>query len=417
MNLDNARWMISSNPDGAILVNRAQTIVAANQKAADLFGTRIESLEGVTLDTLIPETSIPRHHEYVANFFEHPKPRSMGTGARFKGRLSNGSVLPVDIMLNQIKIGSTLYAMAVIRDDSERATIESVKKQLEAANMRLMKAQEAGGLAWWEMNLNTNQMVWSDTMPRILGINNDASPSLDTLSQSCLPEDRSLFDAIHRNPSSSAGRTTTFRIRDSHEATRWMEETIHAEVEDVVLGVIRDVSEQKALEEKLRSESVTDDLTRLFNRKKFNQDLKRYYAEFVRSKSNTAVIMHDFDHFKNVNDLYGHAMGDQVLWQAAQLVTQQLRPSDHAYRLGGEEFAILLSGSSTEDARILADRIRRTIETTRFALGDARVSVTVSFGIAKFRSSDQHYEDALNRADNALYQSKANARNTISILE
>ena len=106
-----------------------------------------------------------------------------------------------------------------------------------------------------------------------------------------------------------------------------------------------------------------------------------------------------------------------MLSRAAQLVTQQLRPSDHAYRLGGEEFAILLKGFSTEDARILADRIRRTIETARFALGDAKVSVTVSFGIAKFRSSDQHYEDALNRADNALYQSKANARNTISILE
>ncbi|PHQ23630.1 hypothetical protein CLH62_20335 [Marinobacter guineae] len=417
MNLENARWMISSSPDGAILINRSQTIVAANQKAADLFATRIESLEGAPLGTLIPEDSVPGHHEYVANFFDHPKPRSMGTGARFTGRLSDGSVLPVDIMLNQIKIGSTLYAMAVIRDDSERATIESVKKQLEAANMRLMKAQEAGGLAWWEMNLNTNQMVWSDTMPRIVGINDDASPSLNALSQSCLPEDRSLFDAIHQNPSSSAGRTTTFRVRDSHGAIRWMEETIHAEAEDVVLGVIRDVSDQKALEEKLRSESVTDDLTRLFNRKKFNQDLKRYYAEFVRSKRNASVIMYDFDHFKNVNDLYGHAMGDQVLSRAAQLVTQQLRPSDHAYRLGGEEFAILLSGSSTEDARILADRVRRTIETARFALGDAKVSVTVSFGIAKFRSSDQHYEDALNRADNALYQSKANVRNTISILE
>lgn len=139
MNLENARWMISSSPDGAILINRSQTIVAANQKAADLFATRIESLEGAPLGTLIPEDSVPRHHEYVANFFDHPKPRSMGTGARFTGRLSDGSVLPVDIMLNQIKIGSTLYAMALIRDDSERATIESVKKQLEAANMRLRK--------------------------------------------------------------------------------------------------------------------------------------------------------------------------------------------------------------------------------------------------------------------------------------
>jgi diguanylate cyclase (GGDEF)-like protein len=196
-----------------------------------------------------------------------------------------------------------------------------------------------------------------------------------------------------------------------------MEQTIHMESEHVALGVMRDISDQKALEERLRAESVTDELTGLFNRKQFNRDLKRYYSEFIRSGNNSAIIMYDFDHFKSVNDRYGHAMGDRVLFQAAGLVREQLRPSDHAYRLGGEEFAILLRGTSTGDAGILADRVRQTIAAARFRLDGSRVSVTVSFGVARFQASDRNYEDTLKRADDALYRSKAEGRNTINIID
>ncbi len=121
--------------------------------------------------------------------------------------------------------------------------------------------------------------------------------------------------------------------------------------------------------------------------------------------------------FKRINDLCEHALGDRVLSQATTLVHARLRQSDHAYRLGGEEFAILLREDRIENAWILADRIRQTIEAARFKLDDAKAGVTVSFGIAKFRNSDTNHEDSLKRADEALYNSKSNARNTVSILE
>jgi diguanylate cyclase (GGDEF)-like protein/PAS domain S-box-containing protein len=416
MKLEHAKWMINVIPDGAILIDQAQTIIAANEKAADLFSTDTDSLEGAKLDKLIPVKSVAAHHQHVANFFDRPQRRPMGSGLRFLGRRADDTTLPVDIMLNQIDIEASQYAIAVIRDDSEKVELELMRQQLEVANLRLEKAQEAGGLAWWEVNLQTGEMNWSETLPKALGIHGQTPPSLDLIKGFCLPPDRPRFDAIHEDLKASSGKTTAFRIRDQQGTIRWMEQTIHMESEYVALGVMRDISAQKALEERLRAESVTDELTGLFNRKQFNRDLKRYYAEFIRSGTNSAAIMYDFDHFKSVNDRYGHAMGDRVLFQAAALVREQLRPSDHAYRLGGEEFAILLRGTSTGDAGILAERIRQTIAAARFRLDSSRVSITVSFGVAQFRASDSNYEDTLKRADDALYRSKAEGRNTIRIL-
>jgi diguanylate cyclase (GGDEF)-like protein len=180
---------------------------------------------------------------------------------------------------------------------------------------------------------------------------------------------------------------------------------------------MRDVTEQKQMEQRLRAESVTDSLTGLFNRRQFNRDLNARYAKFTRSGLSCALIMYDFDHFKNINDRYGHAMGDEVLKESAILINSQLRAYDYAYRVGGEEFAILLSGANTRDAEVLAERVRQSIEAACFELDDTSLRATISLGIAQFRQSDNTFDDALRRADEALYESKERSRNTITIIE
>lgn len=417
MNDQDLKSMINLIPDAAILVNRDQNIVAANLKAAGIFQTRIEDLLNAPLDNLIPESSVGVHRHHVDSFLDQQQPRPMGAGLRLNGRRSDGSEVPIDIMLNRIRYESVDYGIAIIRDDSEKTEIEVMKEKLQAANIRLTRAQEVGGMAWWESDLRSGQVLWSAMMPRMLGLRQNEQPSFRAIRKVCLPEDRNQLDAIHGFSGTVSGKTVRYRIRKPGGEVRWIEETCHQETDDLVMGVLRDITEQKNLEEQLRRESVTDELTGLFNRKQFNRDLKSAYSTFVRSGINSATLTYDFDHFKNINDVYGHAMGDEVLSQAANLVKDQLRPSDHAYRLGGEEFAILLGDTSLVNARNFAERIRKTIQKARFRVGDVRACATISIGIAQFRPSDKCFEDALKRADEALYQSKTSSRNTVSICE
>jgi len=417
MNAEDLKWMINLIPDAAILVNRSQNIVAANLKAAGIFQTTVENLLDAPLDILIPESSVSVHRNHVDSFLDQQKPRPMGAGLRLNGRRSDGSEVPIDIMLNRIRYESADYGIAIIRDDSEKAEIEVMKEKLQAANARLTRAQEVGGMAWWEHNPGTGQILWSTMMSRMLGLQQDEPPSFRAIRNLCLAEDREKLDSIRWHQGETPRKTVCYRIRKKNGEIRWIEETCHRESGDVVMGVLRDITEQKHLEEKLRKESVTDELTGLFNRKQFNRDLKSAYSAFVRSGINSAIVTYDFDHFKNINDVYGHAMGDEVLRQAANLVRHQLRPSDHAYRLGGEEFAILLRGTSITNARNFAERIREIIQAARFRVGDVRACATISLGIAEFRPSDSCFEDALKRTDEALYQSKAGKRNMVSISE
>lgn len=418
MTSENLRWMINAIPDAAILINRDRAIITANPKAADIFLTSVTRLKGASLDILIPEHSRAGHKQHVEGFFNEPMTRPMGSGLHFHGRRADGSIFPVAVMLNQIMVESTDYAIAIIRDDSDRAAIQAMKEKLESANLRLAKAQEVGGLAWWEADLRTDELVWSAVIPGILNLDQADRPSFRTIRSRCIPEDRLNFDAIHDSWGTVvSGKTATYRIRKEDGEIRWIEETVHQETDHIVLGVMRDITDQKNLEEKLRAESVTDELTGLFNRKQFNRDLKSRYSALVRSGTNSSVITYDFDYFKNINDLYGHAMGDQVLSQSATLVTDQLRASDQAYRLGGEEFTILLSGTNIENAQIFAERIRKSVEEARFRLDDAKACTTVSLGVSQFHSSDSCFEDVFKRADEALYRSKANGRNKVSICE
>jgi len=147
----------------------------------------------------------------------------------------------------------------------------------------------------------------------------------------------------------------------------------------------------------------TDGLTGLLNRRRFDLDLE---AATRRGKSTTAAMMVDIDHFKRFNDSYGHACGDDVLRRVATAIGPQLRRGDIAYRYGGEEFSVLLPGAEDEDARVVAERIRLTIESLPVVDGE---SVTVSIGVASGAASDLNR--VVSAADRALFRAKDSGRN------
>jgi diguanylate cyclase (GGDEF)-like protein/PAS domain S-box-containing protein len=175
----------------------------------------------------------------------------------------------------------------------------------------------------------------------------------------------------------------------------------------------RDIHERVKMEERLRELSVTDVLTGLYNRLKFNEEMEREISRSKRYKLPLALIMFDIDHFKNINDTYGHQIGDDVLKEVSNLVSKIIRNSDILARWGGEEFMILCPHTNNQDMKILAERLRRKIEEYPFSHGD---KVTISIGASIYSHSKDNADELLKRVDKALYEAKKNGRNIVKSL-
>jgi diguanylate cyclase (GGDEF)-like protein len=160
-------------------------------------------------------------------------------------------------------------------------------------------------------------------------------------------------------------------------------------------------------------QAVTDDLTGLANRRQFLYRLDLELQRAERLDERVAVVIADLDHFKDVNDRFGHDAGDEVLRAFATVLRDHSRTIDVPARLGGEEFAVLLSGTDTAGARAFAERVRETTESLRIRVGHGqRVRVTSSFGIAS-SALGKTRQELLSAADAALYNAKAAGRNAV----
>lgn len=167
--------------------------------------------------------------------------------------------------------------------------------------------------------------------------------------------------------------------------------------------------------------ATSDALTGLNNRRQFEERLKQEVSNAKRQKHNLCAIMLDIDYFKKVNDTYGHYAGDVVLKKVATLIKSALREYDIPSRYGGEEFIILLPSTKIEDAFIVAERLRKTVEDTKIDIpnekGDAiayTLNITISSGVYQFKETDTAQEFYQN-ADKALYIAKENGRNRVII--
>lgn len=171
------------------------------------------------------------------------------------------------------------------------------------------------------------------------------------------------------------------------------------------------IASEKALQEL----ATHDGLTGLYNRRFLDAALPRELSRSEREKQQTAIIMLDVDHFKMVNDQYGHAAGDEVLKALAELLKTGARESDLICRYGGEEFAAVMPNMSADQALLRAESWRAQLEAATLMVGDFRIKATVSAGIAVFPDHGTSPDQLLNRADEMLYQSKHGGRNRITV--
>jgi diguanylate cyclase (GGDEF)-like protein/PAS domain S-box-containing protein len=175
-----------------------------------------------------------------------------------------------------------------------------------------------------------------------------------------------------------------------------------------------DISERKKLEAELRVLATIDPLTGLLNRRSFFALAEQEVSRLRRHPGQLSVAMLDVDHFKAINDKYGHHAGDEVLRGLAAACGECLRDADILGRLGGEEFACLLPETSPERALLAAERLRAAVACKRITLADGReIAITISIGVAALAGTDSNIEAALQRADQALYAAKRAGRDCI----
>ncbi len=158
--------------------------------------------------------------------------------------------------------------------------------------------------------------------------------------------------------------------------------------------------------------SFTDSLTRLSNRRHFETNLEREYMRAKRYNTDLSIAIIDIDFFKKFNDTYGHSCGDYVLKEVAYKILKNFRQTDFVFRYGGEEFAVILTETTGEKALIPLERLRKTIENSKFVYRGEQLNVTVSIGVSSNTDLENPWE-MFDDADRALYEAKNSGRNKV----
>ncbi len=229
-------------------------------------------------------------------------------------------------------------------------------------------------------------------------------------------------------PDGAAYTHARLRLLKKDQTSVWM--SINARcVHDPVSGqpgayvlCIRDITGRTALEEKLSALAMTDALTGLWNRRAFDQALRREWKRTVRDESQLSLLLLDLDHFKPLNDEYGHPLGDECLVAVASAITDTVRASDFVCRWGGDEIAIILPGTDHAGAAKAAEKVRAAVEGLRFRLeknSEEWVSVTASIGVATAMTEPDKAatipQNLLQAADKALYKAKHEGQNRVAV--
>jgi diguanylate cyclase len=235
---------------------------------------------------------------------------------------------------------------------------------------------------------------------------------------------------IIRNVSEHNERISKGGTRIEEMASEITNEDLHKILEDIMHEVkgLKNINKKfmKKLEKqreeirklreelkKVKEEANVDPLTGLRNRRSFERALQEFFKDFKRYGYPFSLIMLDLDNFKNINDTYGHLVGDRVLREIGNILRNYLRAKDIPARTGGEEFTIILPGIRKEDALKVAERLRRVLENHSVDVGGRKINVTASFGVVEAEERFRDIEDMLREVDAKLYSAKRKGKNRV----
>ena len=310
----------------------------------------------------------------------------------------------------------TLLA-AYSRNKSSQALFESER--------RLTAMSKASHDALMIINSSGSITFWNPAAEKMFGYTQDEIIGKDLHELLTLPEDRRK--ANHNMPAfAKSGKGQVLDSVMEMQAVRKSGKvfpveravsSFHFNNQWFAVGSVRDITQRKKAEARLIEMATTDVLTGIANRRHYLAQSTKQFKISSRYEKSFCVLMFDLDHFKRINDSYGHNIGDRVLKVVAACMKQTLRDTDIMGRIGGEEFAVSMPETRLEQAKMVAERLRKAIATSKVDVDKSQIQFTASFGISEYSENTKSVEMLLKQADEALYQAKEQGRNRVSFFK
>lgn len=297
---------------------------------------------------------------------------------------------------------------------------------LKKSEERLRLALESANQSWFDLNLQTGETETSAEFPRMLGYEPDEfNASLQDWQSNLQPDEReTVLRAFQECLQSGGPKTMEYRRSAKGGDFMWLSSVGKITEWDGsgkplrMIGIHTDITKRKLLEIELEQRAHIDFLTGTNNRGYFMEQAERELSRAIRYENPLSLLMLDIDLFKQVNDSYGHKVGDMALKKFAEICRQTLREIDVIGRMGGEEFAILLPETDLGKSAEVAERLRQAIANAKVPLESGLpLQFTVSIGATTLASHDENIDVLLNRADKALYEAKNSGRNKVCIAQ
>ncbi|MCO4760308.1 MAG: diguanylate cyclase [Myxococcales bacterium] len=454
------RAILDNAIDAIITIDARGTMESANPATTTLFGYANHELVGANVSTLMPEPDKSAHDGYLSRYLETGEASIIGRGREVVGRRKDGTLINVELSVKEVRLEGRRIFVGVLRDVSQRKTDEERLRKLNQELARRVEeldeldrdnslmAQLGSYLQTCTNEIEALDMITS-YMDRLFP--NDGchfgrvtnGPDVERIGDLSVSEpffQRSACWALRRGQlhESETGRHA---LRCNHLGThRDSALCVPVLTHDGPMGVmtltwrpengddssamdrrrrlLSVLSERLSttlanvrLRVRLEEESIRDPLTRLYNRRYMSEFLERHLRRSRRSRQPLALIMVDIDHFKRLNDVYGHDIGDLALRELSRELEAAVRTDDAACRLGGEEFLLILPGLALDQARVLAEKLRGRIAELGDRAGSRLPAFTASMGIAVFPDHDDTELELLKLVDSALYAAKHAGRN------
>ncbi len=466
------RAILNTAIDAIITIDHTGRIESCNRAASQIFGYGTNELVSMNVKELMPSGHSEKHDGYIGNYLRSGRARIIGVGRELTARRRDGSEFPIELTVNEIKLEGRRLFVGMLRDISERKANEEQRSKLtkelthRVEELNRLNDENAllSGLGSYLQACSSKEEAYDVLLAHARVLFPKESGAFYTLSDTgsaaCVlswGEEKDILShpvqkhdcwAMRRgvvHETSEAG--ASLRCRHYNGVGSGSQCCIPVMTQNGPIGLLTlhvpsaedDVSSQSAaqglslmtgiadrlgpalsgieLRARLHEDSIRDPLTKLYNRRFMNESLHREMLRARRANSPLSLVILDIDHFKRVNDEYGHDVGDDVLATVAQNLSQAVREEDYVYRYGGEEFVIVLPSANLDTARERAQEACRKVRALRIDTDKGPLHLTISAGVATFPEHGDTQEDLIVQADKALYLAKQSGRDRIELAE